>query len=666
MTHAAVRLSRHVLRLALPTTALVALPSAHAQPASVPDTSTALRFARLFSDGVVLQRGAPIPVWGWAPRGTAMTVSLHGHAARAIADSTGRWMVSLPAERAGGPYTLTATGGGTTLTVRDILVGDVWVASGQSNMELEVMTAAHAAQEIAAAHDSSLRQFKVPVSWAEQPLGDVTGGSWAPADSAHVGRFSAVAYYFAREIRKDQHVPIGIVNTTWGGSAIETWMSTGTQGLAADAPSRLMATERARLDTERAQLEARLGGVPERDPGLVDGTAPWADPTLADSAWKTIAVPALWESQGYDGMDGVAWYRTTFTLSADEAARVASLSLGTIDDDDITWVNGVEVGRTTGYNVPRHYAIPASTLHAGPNVLAVRVMDYGGGGGIYGAPDSVRLDVGGAARPLAGTWRFRVGTLAMSMDGQRINKVPAVTYNAMVRPLLPMPIKGVIWYQGESNANDAQQAIAYRDQFRKLITSWRAAFTNGTRGAFPFLWVQLPNFGTPDATPVAQPAWALQRESMDAALALPNTGRAVTIDIGEPNDIHPKNKQDVGKRLALVGRRVAYGEAVESSGPTYASHVVRGDSVIVSFAHAAGGLATHASDGASVGAFAVAGADHRFVWAHARIDGNRVVVWGEQVPNPVAVRYAWANNPADANLYGKTGLPAAPFRTDKW
>jgi sialate O-acetylesterase len=647
------RLLRIVATLVLGTSALTAQESAGG-----------VRLARAFGDGMVLQRGVPIPVWGWAAPRTPVTVALGGRVARATADGAGRWKAALPATPAGGPYTLSVSAGGARVDVRDVLVGDVWVASGQSNMELPVSVAANAAQEIAAAHDSSIRQLKVPVSWAEHPEDDLAGGAWAPADSQHVGAFSAVAYYFARELRRAERVPIGIVNTTWGGSAIETWLSAEAQGLGPDGAARGMAAERARLDSVANALRARYGNL-EHDAGLVNGTAVWAAPSLDATGWARINVPAQWESQGYAGLDGVAWYRKTFTLSADEAARGATLSLGPIDDDDITWVNGVEVGRTNGYNVPRRYTVPASALRAGVNVIAVRVADGGGGGGIDGKPDELWLDVGGAPRPLAGEWAFRVGQLAMSMDGQRINKVPAVTYNKMVYPLLPMAIKGVIWYQGESNANDAQQALAYRGQFRTLITSWRRAFAGGAAPTFPFLWVQLPNFGQPDSVPNGKPAWAVQRESMAAALALPNTGQAVTIDIGEPGDIHPKNKQDVGKRLALVARDVAYGGHVLASGPTYRAHTVRGGRVIVDFANVGGGLVTRGPNG-SVGAFAIAGADRKFVWAQARVEGSHVVVWSDQVPDPVAVRYAWANNPAEPNLYNKEGLPAAPFRTDTW
>lgn len=652
-------------RLAL---TLVVLPLALAMRATAAQSGAhPLQLARIFSDGMVVQRGARIPVWGWAAPGAVVTARFKGSVARDMADSSGRWTVTFPASAAGGPYRLTVDAGSEHASVGDVLVGDVWVAAGQSNMEFSLSVANDAATEIVAAHDSSIREFKVPNSWAERPAtDDVVGGSWAPADPQHVGAFSAVAYFFARELRRTQHVPIGIVNVTWGGSAIETWMSARTQGRSEESASEQIARERVRGDSVRKAMQARFGNV-DHDQGLVNGVAVWAAPTSSDSGWAGIRVPALWESVGYADLDGVAWYRTTVTLSADEAAHDAQLSLGPVDDDDITWVNGVEVGRTRGWNVPRNYRVPASALHAGANVIAVRVTDSGGGGGIYGPPEQLHLDVNGATHSLAGEWKFRVGEVgALAMDGQRVNKIPAVVYNRMVYPLLPIAIKGVIWYQGESNANDERQARAYRGQFQQLVTSWRQAWNGGKEPSFPFLWVQLPNYMHPDSTPTASGgSWPIQRESMAAALALPKTGQAITIDVGEENDIHPKNKLDVGKRLALVARKVAYGEKVLASGPTYRSHVVRGDSVIVQLANVGGGLVSRAKDG-SVGGFAIAGADHRFVWAKAKIEGNRVVVWSDQVPKPVAVRYAWANNPAGANLYNREGLPAAPFRTDDW
>lgn len=657
MKHSRNRIGRVVLALLFGATAVL--------PARGQDSIGTLRLAKLFGDGMVVQRGARIPVWGWGAPGSAVTARLGSRVARATADSTGRWSLTFPALSAGGPWTLSVDANDQHLAIGNVMVGDVWIASGQSNMEFHLAQAAGAGQEIASAHDSLIREFKVPISWSEQPSSDLAGGSWSPADSSHVGAFSAVAYIFARELRRTQHVPIGIVNTTWGGSRIETWLSAKAQGLSADRAAETLASERRRIDSLQAALRARFGNL-EHDPGLVNGTAIWAAPTLGDSGWTPIAVPALWETQGYADLDGIAWYRTTFSLAAGETGHDAALSLGMIDDDDITWVNGVEVGRTAGYNLARHYTIPASALHVGTNVVAVRVADGGGGGGIYGAPADVHVDVGTTSHALAGNWKFRVAEIGRQQMGGA-NQLPALVYNRMVFPLLPIAIKGVIWYQGESNANDDAQAHAYRAQFRQLITSWRHEFNEGREPTFPFFWVQLPNFRDPDPEPTATGGgWPILRESMTAALSLPSTGQAITIDVGEANDIHPKNKIDVGRRLALVARRVAYGERVLTSGPTYGTHTVRGGRVTVHFANIGRGLVSRSVTDGSVGAFAVAGSDRHFVWAQARIEGSHVVVWSARVPHPVAVRYAWSQNPADANLYNRDGLPAAPFRTDRW
>ncbi|MEO8622115.1 MAG: sialate O-acetylesterase [bacterium] len=626
-----------------------------------PGAADTLRLAQIFGDGVVLQRDRPIPVWGWCAPSQAVSVTLHGHTARTTSDHSGLWKVALPREHAGGPYLMEVSGCGGQRTLHDILIGDVWIASGQSNMEFTVSSGNNAANEIASAHDSLIRQFKVPTSWANAPEADLAGGSWAPADPQHAAAFSAVAYFFARDLRKTQKIPIGIVNTTWGGSNIETWISKSAQGFSDSTWTVMMRAQEARTDSLRAALSAKLGTLPTHDAGMDNGHALWADPSLDDSGWDRIPVPAYWEDHGYPGTDGIAWYRTSFTLGdADDRANT-TLTMQAIDDDDITWVNGVEIGRTQGYNVPRRYAIPASALRTGANVIVVRVADGGGGGGING---QVALMRGGASLRLDSLWKFRMSEVSFKPDGQQINKVPAVLYNKMVHPLLPFAIKGVLWYQGESNANNDEQARAYRPLFATLISSWRTEW--GMHGeAFPFLWIQLPNYGARDTTPPASAGWALQRESMESALSIPHTGQVVTIDVGEAGDIHPKNKQDVGTRLSLVARKVVYGEHVLASGPRYRSHTVQHGRVRVMFNDVGGGLVCRAADG-TVGGFAIAGADRRWYWAKARIVGNQVEVWSDDVRSPVAVRYAWANNPDAANLYNKEQLPAAPFRTDRW
>jgi len=632
------------------------------------DTATApLRAARIFGDGMVLQRGTQIPVWGWAPPRSAVSVSLGGRTQRATADANGAWRVSFPALKAGGPYEMSMAGNGTRIDVHDILVGDVWVASGQSNMEWPVASSNNAAAEIASANDPKIREFAIPHSYSEQPEADVVAGRWSSADPEHVGAFSGVAYFFARDLRKSIDVPIGIIHTSWGGANIETWMSRRAVGLTDSAWNAIVARDRARTDSLRAGLRAKIGALPTTDSGLVNGQAAWADPALADDTWTTIQTPGLWEGEaaGYAGMDGVAWYRTSFTLSDDESRQPIRLSLGPVDDSDITWVNGVEIGRTVQkYAEPRVYTIPASALRAGRNVIAVRVDDTGGGGGIYGNPTGLYLEVDGVRRSLAGAWRFKVGAVSFQPDGQRINKVPTVLYNRMIHPLLDVPIKGVLWYQGESNANNMEQATEYRRLFSTMISSWRREW-RGTNGDFPFLWVQLPNYGRVDSVPPATAGWATVRESQNAALSLPNTGQVVAIDLGGADELHPRNKQDVGARLALKARDVAYGQRVVSSGPTYRRHTIRDGRVVIELANVGSGLVSGAGDGPITG-FTIAGEDHRFVWANAKIEGDRLVVWSDQVPAPAAVRYLWMNSPTTPALYNRDGLPAAPFRTDAW
>jgi sialate O-acetylesterase len=636
----------------------------HADAHADAHADSLLRLPSLFRTGMVLQRETPVAVWGWTQSGAQVGVDWRGRRARATADAGGRWRATLPATTAGGPFTLVVTSGAQRIELHDVLVGDVWLAGGQSNMEFTLSRATGGADEAAGAHDAALRHFKVPIAWADHPQDDVPGGEWQPATPAHAGDFSAVAYFFARQLRDSLHVPIGIIGSNWGGSAIETWLSRRASGLSDSAWQAIAHADQVRTDSVRQRIRARLGALPAVDPGLTDHGAPWAAASLDDAGWSSIAVPAYWEPQGYEGMDGVGWYRLAFDVSEGERASGATLALDAVDDDDLTWVNGVEIGRTAGYNIARRYRIPAEALHAGRNVLTVRVTDAGGGGGING-PVAIAFGTG-ATRSLAGTWKFRVGMVSFTPDPQRINKLPSVAYNGMIAPILPYAIKGVIWYQGESNANDLRQAAAYRAQFATLIGSWRQEWHHGSP-PMPFLWAQLPNYGAVDSVPPLESAWAAQRESMEAALALPATGRAVTIDVGEANDIHPRDKRTVGDRLARVALARVYGRHVVASGPTYRAHRAHGGGrLAVAFDHADGGLVSHAPDGRIVQGFAVAGADRKFVWATARIVGDSVEVWSDAVTNPVALRYAWANNPRGATLYNGAGLPAAPFRTDRW
>lgn len=619
--------------------------------------SAQLQLSPLVGDGMVIQRGARVPIRGTAAPGTEVRVSFDGGEWTSRAGEDGRWAVRLPPRGAGGPYELVINAAGERRVITDVMVGDVWVASGQSNMEWPVADAMNGAREVASADDPGIRHIRVPRSWSYRPEPELAGGTWEVSDPEHVGAHSAVAYFFARELRHHVDVPIGIINNSWGGARIEPFMSAGALGLGAEEVASIQRQEEATRERRLEALRERIGSLPATDRGTVDGRPLWAERDLDESAWHSVPVPGLWESAGYDGLDGIGWYRRTFELTEAEAAAPLQLGVGMIDDSDITWVNGHEVGRTVNaWNRARTYTVPATVLRSGANVVAVRVEDTGGGGGINGTRDLLYIETSTGRRSLAGEWRFRVGAVSQDVESEK-NQVPTILYNQMVHPLVDYPIKGVIWYQGESNAYP-EAAYEYRDQFRAMIRDWREAWG---QDELPFLWVQLANFMEP-ADGTGPSDWAMLRESQGEALSLPGTAQVVAIDLGVADDIHPRNKQAVGARLARAARAVAYGQDVVYSGPVYRSHAIEGDAVRITFDHVGSGLVARDGD---PGGFAVAGADGRFVRADARIEGDEVVVWSDAVPDPVAVRYAWADNPIGANLYNAEGLPAAPFRTDR-
>ncbi|MGY1521986.1 sialate O-acetylesterase [Luteimonas sp. A482] len=617
----------------------------------------------MFSDGMVLQRGQPVPVWGYAEPGARVEVAFDGASVHTSADGNGAWRVELPAREAGGPFVLRIDDGKAPVELRDVLVGDVWLASGQSNMEWPISQSADAETEIARATDPLIRHFKVPKSWAGLPQWQLAGGDWIASTPEAAGDFSAIAHFFARELRASEGVPIGIIDSTWGGSSIEAWMDAGTQGIDGDGLVEL--ARRMKEEDERALAQSRAQVARWQLPA--DDSA-WHAAGLDTSGWDDMAVPGLWEAAGWNGMDGVAWYRTTFTLDAEQARRGLTIGVGRIDDSDTTWVNGVEVGQTQlQYDLPRVYAVPAAALRAGVNEIAVRVTDNGGGGGIHGPAQELFVQPEGGARlALAGTWKFRPAEVtALALDDNK-NQQPTLLYNAMIRPLQPFPVRGVIWYQGESNAGSVEQAMAYRVQFPAMIRQWRKQWN---APELPFLWVQLASWHSGGDQGDTSP-WAVLRESQTATLSLPATAQAVAIDIGDLADIHPKNKQDAGKRLALAARHVAYGEAVVHSGPVFTGATFDGGAATLVFEGNGNGEAGRSGltvrGGGVLQGFRLAGADRMFHPASATIDGEHVVVRSEAVQAPVAVRYAWQDAPVDANLVGASGLPASPFRSDEW
>jgi len=624
-----------------------------------------VRLPRIFSNHMVFQRNKPIVLWGWAKPGENIGATIGEVSSARVyakADKKGNWSLQLPAMPAGGPYKLYVTGKDGTIVLEDVLIGEVWVCSGQSNMEWVVKNVTNATKEIGAANNPMIRHFKVPLRTALEPKTDIEAGEWQVASSATVGDFTAVGYFFAQELYAKLKVPIGLINTSWGGTMVETWISGPTffgDPLFADQKSKLPANFDAVIQAQKDKQDAILKSVQGSLPTATE-IAGFSAARANDQGWKTMNLPSLWESQGLPDVDGAVWFRRDFQLPADMNLANAKLLLGPIDDADSTWVNGVFVGSITSYNQPRAYAIPANVLRAGPNTIAVKVTDTGGGGGIYGENDGLKITIGNFSQPLAGPWKYRIEKLLNASESVGPNSYPTLLYNAMINPIINYRVAGAIWYQGESNA---VRAVEYAHSFPLMITDWRKAWKDD----LPFYFVQLANWEAGGGTNQNGGSdWAELRDAQTKTLALPNTGMAVILDIGESKDIHPRNKQDVGKRLAAQALDKQFHVPGVSGGPVFDHSEARGKQVVLHFKQTGSGLMTKNRYG-YVNAFEVAGADQKFHYARAWIEGNdKVVVECDDVADPKSVRYAWADDPNDVNLHNKEGFPAQPFRTDDW
>lgn len=637
--------------------------------------------AGIFTDHMVLQRDQPIPVWGYANPGEEITVNFAGQTKNARAGADGKWMVKLdPLPASADPHELIVEckARGLKSTFTDVLIGDVWLCSGQSNMWFPVVDVKNGTNEVAAANDSLLRFFGVAGAWTLDPqreIKSVTQG-WQPCSPKSTERFSATAYFFGRELRRELGVPVGLIQSAWSGTPAEAWTRTEALKTVPTFAERVekdlakyhsQEADNTKFVTDRAAWEEKYGVKPVPVSAVARG---WADPALETSDWKPVTLPAPWGTLGAKS-GGVFWIRKEVTLPADAAGKPFDLSLSYAGEQyDTTYFNGVEVGRNPDkppgfYNGGRTHRIPGNLVKEGRNVIAVRVTSATKSAQ-FGPPGyAMRLPVADKSR-VDDRWLFKIETEFPSLPTEAlatrpkpndiaVQHVPGVLFNGMIAPLIPFGIRGVIWYQGEDNSGRPQE---YRELLATLIGDWRAQWG---QGEFPFLIQQLVNYGKPGEDPNKPGNWAAMREAQArVSETVPGSGLSVGIDIGETLNIHPKNKQDIGKRLALVALEKVYGKQIESSGPRYESMKIEGPAIRLSFFHAKG---LHAKDGSPKG-FAIAGADKKFVWADARIDGETVVVNSPQVPHPVAVRYAFAANPDGCNLYNAAGLPMAPFRTD--
>jgi sialate O-acetylesterase len=619
-----------------------------------------LRPARIFSDSMVLQRNNKIPIWGLADKNKKVTVQFHNQQQSIVSDNTGAWKIELQPESAGGPYELTVTTADTSIVFHNVLVGDVWLCSGQSNMEWQVRKSDNSVAEIAGATNTMIRHIKIPNRISGSPMNDIAKHSgWKAALPGNVGDFTAAGYFFAKELYKELQVPIGLINSSWGGTEIETWISRDGFESSEDFKSLLVQFPSLNLDSV-VQLKRLLDRIQIIQGGLsnTETIASWKNPLYNDDKWPSMPVPGLWEGHEFPELDGIVWFRKEIMVDAADAGKPADISLGFIDDNDETYLNGTLIGSTEGYKVNRVYHVPEGILKEGKNILAVKVIDLSQGGGIYGSAEELVFTVNNKKQALAGNWHYQVATITKVAIGP--NSYPTLLYNALIHPLTNLSIKGVIWYQGESNVGRAYQ---YRKVFPLLINDWR---NHWKRSDLPFYFAQITSFDAAGGNDLLgnTAIWSELREAQTSALQLPNTGMAVTIDINENLSLHPKNKQDVGKRLAALAFRNTYGMKNKiAEGPTYSTFQIKDNKAIISFRNNESGLWVK---GDTLRAFEIAGADKKFYPATAIVAGNQVLVSSQKVSQPLAVRYGWADDGYKSNLYNKDGFPCPPFRTDDW
>lgn len=620
------------------------------------------------SNGMVLQRDTKLIIWGWASPGEKVQVSFNGKTVRSITSPDGNWEITLPPMKAGGPYSMEVKGNN-TIVVNDILLGDVWFCSGQSNMVLNMERVKEKYPgDIASANFPEIRNFFIPtasdIATVHKELPDA---KWISASPENVLGFGAVTFFFARSIYLKYKVPIGIINSSVGGTPIEAWTSEeGLKGF----PQLISRIEKLkdtsylnpilRTTGKKAGTDAGAASDQKSKDKGTSGPINWYDLTYVPDGWHKFWLPGYWDDQGVRGLNGVVWFRKELNIPESMTGKPAKLFLGRIVDADNVYVNGVLSGSITYQYPPRRYNMPAGLLKTGKNIIVVRVTNYTGKGGFV--PDKpYYLIAGSDSIDLRGEWTYKVGQVyipptpgsgtgatAISMQNE-----PTGLYNTMVAPLIKYRLKGILWYQGEANTNKPSE---YQHLLPALINDWRNKWQ---LGPVPFIFVQLPNFMEVQYLP-SESKWAELRNGQLKSLSVANTAMAVTIDIGEWNDIHPLEKKVVGERSALAARKLAYGDDnIVYSGPVYRSSLIEADSIKIEFDNTGSGLKIK-GDG-DLNYFAIAGADRKFVWANAKIRKNKVIVWSDEIKAPIFVRYAWADNPQGANLYNVEGLPASPF-----
>jgi len=611
----------------------------------------------IFGDNMVLERGKPNTIWGWSEPGDHVQVQIGEQTATAVVGADRRWQVKIQPPPPGGPYTVRISGH-ETLELHNVLVGDVWLCGGQSNMQVGLGMARNGPDEVKAADYPEIRFFSVAAHAAYRHM-DVPEGTWKVVSPETAGGVSAVAYYFARKVQREIHVPIGLVVDALGGTPAEAWTSAAALHPLHDFDIPLAEVQRLAAAGAPEYGNYVMHWYDEYDVGLKGN---WAAPELDDSSWKPVDIPGGFSELGVPETPALAWFRKEIVLPDPLPAGRALVFLGSVERMDTVYINGKFAGASAWVENPHVYFLGDGVLEPGRNVIAIRVLKTKPDGGFLGKPEELHLMLGDKTNiPLAGTWKGRLSVDArpphpLPMGYENWPVMPTVLYEGMLVPIAPLSIGGALWYQGEQNSERGYQ---YRKILPAMIGDWRRLFAQGD---FPFYIVSLPAFKHRSATPVDD-AWAETRESQAvAAASVPNSCLAVTIDTGDADNIHPKDKQPVGERLALCALAQYYGKNVVYSGPTLASAERRPGEIQLHFVHTDGRLVVK---GPKLDEFAIAGEDRKWYWADAQIEGDTVVVSSPSVPNPKEVRYAWQSNPA-ATLCNGAGLPAGPFRTDTW
>jgi sialate O-acetylesterase len=616
-----------------------------------------IKLPRLISDGMVLQRDSKIKLWGWAAPNEKILLEFSGEQFKTEADASGHWVIVLPKQKSGGPFEMTFSASN-KIQLKNILFGDVWLCSGQSNMELPMDRVRDKYPDIIAnANNEQIRQFLVPDAYDfEKPNEDVSSGEWLSVNSQNISKFGAVGFFFATELYAKYMVPIGLINSALGGSPADCWISEDAIKKFPEHYQELLKFKNKKFLEQIEASDRRNGSewfslLNQTDLGLKHH---WATANIDDQDWSTMEIPGYWTDGPLGNKNGVVWFRKEINIPKSMTDKPAKLLLGRIVDADSVFINGEFAGTTSYLYPPRRYNIKSTILKEGKNVIVIRVINSSGKGGfVLDKPYS--LIAGTDTLDLKGKWKCKLGAEMKPLAGSTtIRWKPVGLFNAMIAPLTNYAIKGALWYQGESNTKNPSE---YFPLMQTLIGDWRSKWNEGD---FPFIVVQLPNFMEEKKEP-AESNWAEVREAQLKTLQLPNTGLAVAIDLGEWNDVHPLNKKEVGRRLALQAMDVCYHEKnIIPSGPIFKSVKKSGRDLILSFKYSDG---LRSSKG-ELTYFSIAGVNKKFVWAQAKIDSNKVVVWNENIPDPKYVRYAWADNPAGANLVNKELLPASPFEAE--